>query len=211
MKSYLKDPIPVVETFSARFAIRNDGADVSAGATVAFLATHTGQTDADSGGVVTLLSGGPPRVAETRPARVVGRVAPVVGAALVAATATEPVATFALAVEFVTLSRNRPDRIAIASLASFAGSDFPVIDGATIARQALDVGQARTLARLSVTDRRPFQGGVAAQQITDARRTLLRKSVAEESLLTDLAAETFSVEQTLETLASTSVTVAWSR
>jgi hypothetical protein len=102
---YLKNAIPVVETFAAWLAVGNDGADVSTSASITFLATHTGQADAGARCVVALLGGGSQWIAETWPTRVVGRITPVVGATLIAFSSTETFAAFALAVEFVTLGR----------------------------------------------------------------------------------------------------------
>ena len=158
--------------------------------------------------MVALLGGRAVRVAETRPARVVGRIAPVVGAALVAAESAEPVAALALPVKLVALGREGADGVAVTSLAAFARSDFPVVDGAAVARQALHVGQTRALARLAVADRRPFQRRVAAEEVADARRALLRQRVAEEALLANVAAESFRVEEALETFARPRVAVA---
>ena len=105
MQKYLKNAIPVVETFAAWFTVRNHSPDVSTSTTVTFLATHTRQAYAGACCMVTLLGGGSQLIAKTRSARIVGWITPVISATLIAFSSTKTFPTFTLAVEFVTLGR----------------------------------------------------------------------------------------------------------
>ncbi len=81
-------------------------------------AADAGLADAAAGLVVALQRLRAGRVAVARLARVLGRIAPVVVAALVATAAAEAVAALALAVELVALRRQRTDGVALARLAT---------------------------------------------------------------------------------------------
>lgn len=205
---YLEDAIPVVEALSAGLAVGHDGADVAPSALVALLASHSRQTDASAVRVVALEGRRAERVAVARLAVVLGRVAPVVGAALVAPAPAEAAATLALAVELVALRRQRADGVAVARLAALAGRDLPVVGRAAVAGDALDVRQARALARLAVAHGQAVGRGDAAEQVAHARAARLGERVAEEAPLAHLAAEALRAEEALQALARAPVAVA---
>ena len=115
--------------------------------------------------------------------------------------------TETLAVELVALGLDGTVRVAIAGFATFAGCDLPVIGGAEIAGKSLDVGQTRTLTRLTVANIDALRR-VGAQQVARARRALLDDGVAVVAFLTHIAGESFRVEETLLALAGASVAVA---
>lgn len=77
-----------------------------------------------------------------------------------------------------------------------------------VAGKAFHVGEARALAGLPVAHGRPFQRRVAPEEIADAGGALLGKSIAEESLLANVAAESFRVEKALLALARPGIAVA---
>ena len=113
-----KDTIPIIETFATRLTMRHAISDVATGASVTFVSTHSGVTDASTSSVITLLTGRAQRVTLAGSTAVVRRVAPIVSATLVTSASTETFTAFALPIEFVTLGCKGAHGIAITRFAS---------------------------------------------------------------------------------------------
>ena len=82
-----------------------------------------------------------------------------------------------------------------------------MIGDAAVARESFDIGQTRALACGAIADVDAVDCGVGAEEVADAGRALLTQSVAEVSLLAELAGESFRVEEALLALAGAPVAV----